>query len=502
MQVETLYDFEKTVQEAQERAEEIFRINDAKKAAEDAQLREAIQAAKDLQTQNVQSPAASIPDNIAGSPITDRASWNPINDRPQALVSPPLAQQAPTPPSLSDADSGNGFRQVSSKPRKRTAKRPSITSESERRDKMAKTVSDDDSRVRMGAQRGPATLPNSATTSSGVIISGAEALQLPEWYAKLPKPATRSRGSAGIDQQLSNLKRLIAKCEKAASTPRESLRAQEFKEVTDAIHHAMFLPVTAKLLRANALLHPAGLPLLFHSSTSVPATLPFYIKLDAEELYNKWCAADFEPDLLRGLVVGKGKNENLGRVKATSDNLDRTYKGRVRGIYFGNGTLVNGQWWPTQLCTLRDGAHNSAQAGICGKDGNGAYSIVISGDAKYPDIDEGDEVWYCGTDTEGKGLTANTQRMIESVNNKPVRVIRSFNAKNKALAPRKGFRYDGLYDVKSFEVLDKSKERHRFHLVRQAGQDPLRAGDGLEARPSEQELAAYAEIQRTRGYLV
>ena len=57
--------------------------------------------------------------------------------------------------------------------------------------------------------------------------------------------------------------------------------------------------------------------------------------------------------------------------------------------------LVNGQWFASWMCALRDGAHGSAQAGIYGQSGNGgAFSIVLAG--RYKDVDNGDVVEYCG----------------------------------------------------------------------------------------------------------
>lgn len=232
--------------------------------------------------------------------------------------------------------------------------------------------------------------------------------------------------------------------------------------LVDAIHDAMFLQVTGQLLRDNTLLHPAGLPRLFDENANpAAARLPFYLRADAYELYTKWAARKFDANLLHHIIVGKGKSAILNRDKTESDRLDKDYAERVYGTFFGNGTLTNGQWWPTQLCTVRDGAHNSAQGGISGRDGEGAYSIVVSGDPRYPDIDEGDRLLYCGTDadTDGSAPKVNTQHMIESVNRYkkdpsntsfPIRVFRSQHAKNKALAPSHGFRYDGLYDAVNY----------------------------------------------------
>lgn len=355
----------------------------------------------------------------------------------------------------------------------------------------------------------PRTLPRTATSPSGNQVSGSEQLEPPSWYKVMKKDTSRSNVATGVDLELARLKKLISDCAKAAAGQRAPLSPKEHESIIEAIHKAMFFTVTPKLVRNNFLLHTeSGLPVLFHPSSQACHNLPYYINIDAEELYDDWCKEMFEPNLLRGIIVGKGKNAALGRDKGTVDNLDKDYRYRVKGTYFGEKPAEHGQrkilpgeWWPTQLCTVRDGAHNSTIAGISGKSGYGAYSIVISGDEKYPDKDEGDEVWYCGTDSVDGQKTAATQLMVESVNNHPVRVIRSSGAKNKNYAPKAGYRYDGLYEVRGYEILDEEIQRCRFHLVRRPGQVPIRAGDGPESRPTPQEQYHYNMIKSTKVFL-
>ncbi len=192
-------------------------------------------------------------------------------------------------------------------------------------------------------------------------------------------------------------------------------------------------------------------------------------------------------------------NEKKDGLK-TTDSINPDYAA-VSAKYHGNGDLLNGQWWPTQLCALRDGAHGSSQAGISGSSGDGVYSCIMSGGHDYPDVDNGDDVLYCGTDSDNSSPTAFTKLMIDSVNKKPVRVIRSHNLVSE-YAPLVGFRYDGLYDIVSSENLDEPRsvrQRHRFHLVRQTGQDPIRGGEGPERRPTEQECIEYDRHQRFAG---
>ena len=96
--------------------------------------------------------------------------------------------------------------------------------------------------------------------------------------------------------------------------------------------------------------------------------------------------------------------------------------------------------------------------------------------------------------------------MMASVGGKPVRLIRSHKLGSKSkFAPTHGFRYDGLYDVRSFENLDgehSPRQRHRFTLIRCKGQDPIRGGDGPERRPTEQEVEEYKKHQKHSGKVV
>ena len=70
----------------------------------------------------------------------------------------------------------------------------------------------------------------------------------------------------------------------------------------------------------------------------------------------------------------------------------------------------------------------------------------------------------------------------------PVRLIRSDAGKPATYLPKKGLRYDGLYDVTAYTVLDAGTAMHRFTLTRQPGQPPIRHTDVRPGGPSQQEL--------------
>ena len=99
-------------------------------------------------------------------------------------------------------------------------------------------------------------------------------------------------------------------------------------------------------------------------------------------------------------------------------------------------------------------------------------------------------------------MTQNTLLMIQSFQqNKEIRVFRSSKAPNKTWAPEMGFRYDGLYDIESFKIIDQKTKCHRFRMVRQAGQDPIR-NSGPEKRPTEQELNNWRKIREEQKFIV
>lgn len=365
----------------------------------------------------------------------------------------------------------------------------------------------DERRSSKKPQRGSGSNSSSALSSPRSPIPLANERQPPDWYEKLNRQAIRSKGDSGVDVLLNGLKTQIKKAQEGRSDL-DSI----FKEVRGKLHTIPFYEVTAQGLKNTRILdNENGLPQIFDKRYARNVDWPWDIRADAEELYNKWCRKDFLTDLMRGIQCGKPKNskEVSGR---NTDRIDPTYP-KLDGKDWGNMHLLNGQWWPTQLTCVRDGAHAESQAGISGGSINqnkqGAYSCVMSGGHGYGndkdgDQDGGDEVLYCGTDcTDGSGkITDSTQHMINSANGtEPVRLIRSHHLKSE-WAPKVGYRYDGLYDVVDYERLDPvghPRARHRFKLVRQKNQDPIRWNEP-EKRPTDQEVEAYQKDKRLRGF--
>jgi hypothetical protein len=317
--------------------------------------------------------------------------------------------------------------------------------------------------------------------------------ELPSWYTKIK---TTDRGmkqlgkSPSSDQNqankaLSSMKGCMERCEKktlanqVANTPAQLEKL--FEELRDHVHKAeVLLKVDKFILRkAKILEEDTGLPRIF---TSAKADYPWDLKVDAYQLYLRWHEGIFEIDLLRGITVHKGKDR-------AADRIAESWKGKYSAKFYGEGNLVPGQWWPTQLTTFRDGAHGSPQGGIYGEKEKGAYSVVLSG-GTYDDEDNGVEIWYSGTDGRLYMPTENTNRLIESHKlQNEIRVLRSHQLpKNNPYRPVVGLRYDGCYKVHNMKLIDPEKQKYKFKLVRCEGQFPIRCEDNAARRPTRFEI--------------
>lgn len=322
------------------------------------------------------------------------------------------------------------------------------------------------------------------------IVAGMEE-RPPKWYKAEPMPNTRNRNDAGVSTLLQRLS--------------DQIKKHSVENVREILHQLAFQKVNKSLLKGSRMLHnDHGLSQIFDAEALGVRPWPYDISADAKELYTRWCREIFDIDLLRGIQLRSKASRAEG--DRNTDRIIPGYTGKVDFHTFGSNGLSNGQWFPTQLTTVRDGCHGKSQAGISGKVGEGAYSCIMTGQSGYPDEDRGDEVLYCGTDvpvsdSESPTVTKDTQLLLDSVaHGHPVRLIRKSTLKSP-WAPQVGYRYDGLYDVKEFEKLkvpgNHNAARHRFRLVRCPGQDPIR-GTGSESRPTAQEIERFKMDKRFR----
>lgn len=229
-----------------------------------------------------------------------------------------------------------------------------------------------------------------------------------------------------------------------------------------------------------------------------PFRYAWFIRADAQALLHRWSRNDYDPYLLRG--INANATETSDGKKNRTYSTDKDYFFHTPCNYFGAGNLQNGQWFPLQICAKRDGAHGEVEAGIHGQNKKGAYSVVVSS-SDYANIDNGERIEYCSTASRtNKDSTGTTLMKLSLKEGASVRVLRSHNlpAENK-WRPAAGLRYDGLYKITRFEVLDAATAMHRFHLVREEGQTPIRYKD-VYVRPSVQEVEKWSEIRGRMGW--
>ena len=271
-------------------------------------------------------------------------------------------------------------------------------------------------------------------------------------------------------------------------------------QLRDRLKRATFWDfLNGPLLKASKIVESEGLPRIFEADDD--GTFPPDLRDDSAVLYSKWMSGDLDPYLLRGLATKHRRNEAKDKT-----NISRSFSKNFS--HFGNsdavgaGNLHNGQWWPLQMCANRDGAHGETEAGIHGNERTGAVSIVLSG-GSYKDLDEGERIEYHGTPGKEGKASARTRALITSCGTKnPVRVLRTHKLPEaNPYRPKAGIRYDGLYTVKSYVVLDKEKATYQFTLRRDPGQSPIRF-QGPTARPTSMEIDKWKETRILMGFAV
>ena len=266
-----------------------------------------------------------------------------------------------------------------------------------------------------------------------------------------------------------------------------------FFNIRQRLHQTSFFDfISSAIITQSKILDDTVLPAIMHNQIK-GVDFPFDIRADATALYDKWVSGNYDPHLLRGLTSKKRENDQ-DKVYRTH-RLDNAYMFRRTCNVSGYNSLVNGQWWPLQICALRDGAHGEMEAGIHGQTNVGAYSIVLSGSG-YHNVDCGEDIKYCGTSGSKDSPTANTKLMIKSHESQlPIRVLRSSGLPMaNRYRPTKGLRFDGLYTIDSFEILDADTAMYRFKLSRSEDQDPIRY-EGPGVRPHEVELEELGKVK-------
>lgn len=179
-----------------------------------------------------------------------------------------------------------------------------------------------------------------------------------------------------------------------------------------------------------------------------------------------------EEGIMRGIMINSGD--------MISYLMNPRFPNRDCNVV-GHNRLEVGDWWPLQVCAMRDGAHGARISGIAGGKVNGAYSIVVSGKYENLDADRGDTLSYSGSqalenrDPEVPTISTCTEALRLSFQlRRPLRVLRCSRS-NSPYSPSKGIRYDGLYTITGEE---KRFNTHggayiRFRLTRNANQPEM-----------------------------
>ena len=164
---------------------------------------------------------------------------------------------------------------------------------------------------------------------------------------------------------------------------------------------------------------------------------------------------------------------------------------QVRQNQFGDkGLSPIGTTWDYRIECAASGIHRYTVAGIHGSETEGCYSVALSGGYE-DDVDAGTHFTYTGEGGRDlKGTPANRKNLrtapqskpqtltrgnlalkISCDTGKPVRVIRGYKL-DSPFAPATGYRYDVLYQVKSFSFVPgmAGKGVYKYAFVRMPGQ--------------------------------
>ena len=241
---------------------------------------------------------------------------------------------------------------------------------------------------------------------------------------------------------------------------------------------------------------------------------------DLTYLMRKWGRSNLDNDPTRGLIRKQRQNGSTFWI------ADKNWEHFQPADNFGDNGLVTGQRWFCRADLRRDGGHGPIEAGISGTMKGGAYSIIMGrhDDVKreyYSDRDyaenNGEVIRYNGTakrvrdrdfdddeelDIEEEGddkkYSVHTRMLLESIKTgKPVRVIRSEKLPHiNELRPAQGYRFDGMYVVEGYEVIEEERGILGFILRRVSGQPPVRKHDQRTFEETPEQAARQKETAR------
>ncbi|KAK3348222.1 PUA-like domain-containing protein [Neurospora tetraspora] len=212
---------------------------------------------------------------------------------------------------------------------------------------------------------------------------------------------------------------------------------------------------------------------------------------------------------LRGIMHGLArKTTETGRAVLFLD--PRYHHEKRKAKVFGHNDHIPGAWWPYQKAAHFHGAHGAPQAGITGHADLGAYSIVVSANSVYRDLneDKGTELWYSADKSTNanplKAETSNATRSLEISlkKGKPVRVLRhagtTSDARRSPIYPTVGIRYDGLYKVvaQGFDTNKNNGVYKKFKLERLPdSENDGRSWEDVQKYPTREQRQHFDKIK-------
>jgi SAD/SRA domain len=338
--------------------------------------------------------------------------------------------------------------------------------------------------------------PEDSIPASSIVARGDHSQFVnPDWYTR--RTLQRQPSTTEERKSLPSLTGIIETFKRIQS----NAQGDKIRELHHLIQTAVFMETSAELIKVRKMFDKRdGLPAI-----AVHPLIPWYIQADAKSLYFQWHQKCFKFDPLVGTELRLNKKQKLRRSTVKDAKKLDVYRNAQK---FGHNFIDNGQWWPYMMCAWLSGAHGSQEYGVWGEKNKGAYSIIFS--MTYDgDEDHGDTIFYTGTKSKpgSSTPTESTQWLLDSAvkrendDRRPVRVLRGCvvkRRKNNIFAPKVGYRYDGLYYVVEWTLIDAKTHHYRFKLVRCPGQDPIRY-IGPEIRPNTQETQWWADDKQQQG---
>ncbi|KAI1463610.1 PUA-like domain-containing protein [Daldinia caldariorum] len=183
--------------------------------------------------------------------------------------------------------------------------------------------------------------------------------------------------------------------------------------------------------------------------------------------------------IMYGIMAVRGPN---GRISYRQNPQVPAKPAKV----YGHNDILIGTWFANRLVALHRGVHGSSVGGIAGSIETGAHSIVVSKVYDDLDDDQGETLYYSGSNSHSNedpnksapSSTGTNALKASFRTGRPVRVLRAGGpqaSKSNRWLPECGIRYDGLYRVTGLRERKNTKGGlyEQFRLQRESGQPPL-----------------------------